>query len=1082
MKKQTLITMVPMVFLLALISVKVHAQWNGIGVSTGTGGSNICDTVNWSGDTINGNFTTIDTAGAYTLTMSTDVNLSSVGMDFSCPVDGVQLTIVSDSEDTPRTLTSGGLLRFGKLTSASANTVTFSKDIHFNVVSTWTIARSGELMTGAPLVPVCTINGPVAFGSGTGIRHTGGSLIMNGCVSGTGYLSIGGNTGASVYTTLTCPTNTFSGGIRGEATQIAYLTATASTVIANQGQPSALGSGGPICFPANSSTANYGITLSGFSTPQTTDRVFVLTSTFSYLFNNGTAPLRLTGAITNNAAVSTSYLYLRGTYNSHTSPNVISGPIIQQSPSNVIVPRIGGNGIWRLTNPASTFTGAITVGNENLPNEGLQFTSANTLGLNSTLFLGNPLNDANNYFTFLGDADCTINKGFAIDGYYHMAVNNLIANGDGKLTLSGPFFLTTLYNSTSASRGLAFGGTGEGLFTGMTWLTNRFAIKSSILRTYSVDIRKHGTGSWRFAGEHLDHEGNTVVEAGNMILDYTDHDQLTSPTNTILLNEGKLTFRGAPSGVTEESINTLALSERSFQFNTLELDANGGNGVHLYLDTLEARGLTAQLTHLFDLSSAVGNTLAATNLSGEIAVVNGLLMRNSRAVILIKRPDGVSLPTWDNADKHIVPFTAYDAYPGTTTDNYLFTSDITRSSDLAFSTITADSSANDVTVDIGTGSFISEKGRAILARGAHDITFRATSEEGASITWFHNYLTDTAALNLDLSLPDSSSGPFFFTGPGLTITTKEGLGSQPNRFEGILRVTRAQTLALTLYLRLTDGAVLEIGADLNDAAPGDFSLACGASSNGIFLNNGAGFSAYGTDRTVNLGGTGATLTWGANGFLNNVANEDHGFALKLSSPHANAMVDFCNPIALSANNSPYGFRRTVEVADGSAAIDALLSGALFGDSELVKTGTGTLKVSAAQTYNALLVKAGGFIAADGCFAASNVIPVTLTSATLGGTAGSGNVFGTLALAGDCVLDAADGTAAMSFADCSQTVWSNATLTIRGELADNTLRFGTSGTGLTSAQLASITVPGATVRLMTDGYIRVIPKGILIRIL
>ena len=1089
MKRQASVTAVPMFCILALLSVKAHAKWNGIGVSTGTGGSNLCDIVNWSGGMIDGDFTSINTAGAYTLTMSAALDRSS-GMDFSCPVDGVQLTIASDSEGTPRTLTSGALLRMGKLTSASANTVTFSKDIRFIIVSTWTIARSTELTTGAPLVPVCTINGPVAFGSGTGIRHTGGSLTVNGCVSGPGYLSIGGNTGASVYTTLTCPTNTFSGGLRWEATQMAYLTVTASTVLANQGQPSALGSGGSICFPANSLTANYGITFSGFSTPQTTDRVFVLTSTYSYLYNNGTAPLRLTGAITNIAAVATSYLYLGGTYNSHSSPNVISGPIIQQSPSNVIVPRIIGNGIWRMTNPANTFTGAIALGNDGKVNQGIQFTSASTLGLNSSLILCLPLNDANNYFAFLGGSECILNKDLAIDGYYSSAVNNLIANGDGKLTLAGNLYQTAAYNSVSAFRALAFGGIGEGVFTGMTWLTNQFAVKSSQLRTYSIDIRKRGTGSWRFAGEHLNHEGNTKVDAGNMILDYTSHDQLTSPTNTIMLNEGRLTFRGAPSGTTDESINILSLSENNCQFNTLELDAGGGSGFHLTLENLMVPpGNLTLMAHLFDLSSSSGNTLTVNGFSNNVSVVNGILMRLNRAVFLLKAADGVSFATRNNADKHIVPFSAYDTYPGagTGTENYLFTSDITRSSSLWFSTITADSSANDITIDIGAGRFyIPDYGRAILARGAHDVTFRNTSDDGSRVVWFHNYLTNNAALNLDLSLLTTNqffadgAGPLTFSGPGLTVVTKEGLGTQPTLSEGILRVTRAQTLAPTAYLTLTDGAVLEIGADLNGAAEGDFSLPSGITSGGIYLRSGAGFSAYGTDRTVNLGGTGATLSWGLNGFLNSVSSEDHGFVLKLSSPHANARVDFRNPIALNANNSPYGFRRTVEVADGSSAIDALLSGTLSGDSELVKTGTGTLKVTAEQTYKALRVKAGGFIAADGCFAASNAIPVTLTSATLGGTAGSSNVFGTLALTGDCVLDVADGTAAMSFADCSQADWSTATLAIRGRLADNTLRFGTSSAGLTSAQLASVTAPNATVRLMTDGYIRVMPKGTLIR--
>lgn len=1090
MKNTTVATAVPMLCAAILLASKSDAAWNGIGVSGGTGGSDICNAANWATNTIDGDFSTINTAGTHTLTMGSDMDRTkgaSAGtgeqLKFGSLVDGVQLVIASDAEGTPRTLTAGGVFRMGVLTPTTTNTVTFSKDIRVEVASALLVAQ-GAILSGGTLMPALTVNGQVVLNAP--LKHTGGALKLNGRVSGSGSLTIGGNVGATAFTTLTCPTNTFSGGIFSDVTAKAHLTATASTVLANQGQPSALGSGGPICFPSNNVSSGYGISLSGFTTPQTSDRAFVLTATYSYLFNNGAAPVRLMGTITNTAATSMSCLYLCGTYNSHASPNVISGPITQQSPSRAITPRIIGTGIWKLANSANTFTGEIRMGGDNLPNQGLQFSSASALGANATLYLGHPLNAANNYFTFLGDADCTVDKDIDLEGYYHQAINNLIANGDGKFTLSGASYLTTLYNSSAASRGLAFGGTGEGLYAGTAWLTNRFNNQL----TFSIDLLKRGSGSWRFAGEHLNHEGNTRVDAGNLIFDYTAHNQLTAPTNKIILNEGSLTFRGAPGGATEEAISTLTLSERNSQFNTLTLDANGSSGFHLALGTLAAAdGNLTQLTHLFDLSGSSGNTLTVNSLSN-LALVNKLLMRGNRAVLLTKTADGISFATRNGANQ-IVPFADYDTDTSVNsgTKNYLFTSNITRTASLYFATITADSSEDAVAVDIGGGRFYVANGYgcSILARGAHDVTFRTSCEEGAHVVWFHNYLTNGAALTLDLQLGTTNqwfadgSGALTFSGPGLTVVTKAGLGTQPTLAGGILRPTLAQTLAPTYSMTLTAGAVFEIGADLNGAAAGDFSLTCGVASAGVFLRSGAGFSAYGADRTVNLGGAGATLAWGTNGFLNSVAGDDHGFVFKLSSPYANAKVDFQNPIALNACNSPYGFRRTVEVADGSAAIDAQLSGALDGDSELVKTGAGKLMVSAAQNYRALRVKAGGLIASTGCFAASNAMPVSLTSATLGGTAGSSNAFGTLTLTGDCVLDVADGSAAMSFADSSQEDWGTATLTLRGELADNKLRFGTSGAGLTAAQVASITAPNVTVKMTSDGYIRLLPKGTLISI-
>ncbi len=308
MKKQNTIRVFQMVCILVLLSLKAHAAWTGIGVSGGTGGSNICNTANWVGNTIDGDFSTINTAGTYMLTMSSDLNraIGSTGastgerFNFGCPVDGVQLTIASDAPGTPRTLTSGGVYRMGSITATTTNSVTFSADIRFNVVSALIIAQSTAFGSGA-LLPACTVNGSMTLGAP--LKHTGCVLTLNGYVSGSGSLTIGGNIGAQAYTTLTCPSNTFSGGILAEAARQAQLTATASTVLANTGQPSALGSGGPICFPLNSIyPAPYNLTLSGFSAPQTTDRIFVLASRDTYLFNNGTGPLRLTGAITNNAS------------------------------------------------------------------------------------------------------------------------------------------------------------------------------------------------------------------------------------------------------------------------------------------------------------------------------------------------------------------------------------------------------------------------------------------------------------------------------------------------------------------------------------------------------------------------------------------------------------------------------------------------------------------------------------------------------------------------------------------------------------------------------------------------------------
>ncbi|MEX2308955.1 MAG: autotransporter-associated beta strand repeat-containing protein [Pirellulales bacterium] len=154
---------------------------------------------------------------------------------------------------------------------------------------------------------------------------------------------------------------------------------------------------------------------------------------------------------------------------------------------------------------------------------------------------------------------------------------------------------------------------------------------------------------------------------------------------------------------------------------------------------------------------------------------------------------------------------------------------------------------------------------------------------------------------------------------------------------GMLRLDHADALP-SGNLTLTSGGALGLGA-------GDFSRNLGTGTNQVQFtfsggNGNAGFSAHGANRTVVLNGSpSAGLTWAADGFV--IGN------LLLSHDSADSMVDFQNPINL--NGAP----RTVAARNGSAAIDAKLSGVISGTgltASLIKTNPGTLELSAANTY------------------------------------------------------------------------------------------------------------------------------------
>lgn len=153
-------------------------------------------------------------------------------------------------------------------------------------------------------------------------------------------------------------------------------------------------------------------------------------------------------------------------------------------------------------------------------------------------------------------------------------------------------------------------------------------------------------------------------------------------------------------------------------------------------------------------------------------------------------------------------------------------------------------------------------------------------------------------------------------------------------------------------LRFNNQAVLLIAGDLDTGDPNaDFTRALGTADGQLQWTQGGGFAAFGVDRTVNLGGAGATVTWNPD-FGTNPLN-----GLFLSHPDANAKLIFNNPIDLSTTAGNRIFR----VHDGSAPMDAEIPVAISGGAGvgIQKNDLGTLVLSGANSYDGTtLVSAG----------------------------------------------------------------------------------------------------------------------------
>ena len=160
-----------------------------------------------------------------------------------------------------------------------------------------------------------------------------------------------------------------------------------------------------------------------------------------------------------------------------------------------------------------------------------------------------------------------------------------------------------------------------------------------------------------------------------------------------------------------------------------------------------------------------------------------------------------------------------------------------------------------------------------------------------------------------------------------------------------------------------NGGVLEMGYDRTNAVVG-FSRDLGNTSSTFQITGGrSGFSAWNGARTVNIGGAGATVTWGSTYFNPSILVLNESSAGKGASESSNSTLTLAN--ALDLNTS--GTARTIDVmANHTTALAAFISGNITDSgsgSGLTKTGVGVLMLSGtANTYAGVTtVKTGGGI-------------------------------------------------------------------------------------------------------------------------
>ncbi len=164
---------------------------------------------------------------------------------------------------------------------------------------------------------------------------------------------------------------------------------------------------------------------------------------------------------------------------------------------------------------------------------------------------------------------------------------------------------------------------------------------------------------------------------------------------------------------------------------------------------------------------------------------------------------------------------------------------------------------------------------------------------------------------------------------------------------------------------------------------------------------------------------------------------------------------------------------------GGKDIDTTFAGVIQnggGSTAITKVGTGILTLSGANTYTGDTTVSAGTLA----LGASNVFANTSAIKLNGGTLAAGtftDTLGTLDLDANSFITLGTG-GSLFFADSSSlsSAWGSFSLSIGGSfLNGSSIRFGSSSTSLTPAQLALITINGQSAIIDNDGYLSAIPE-------
>ena len=403
------------------------------------------------------------------------------------------------------------------------------------------------------------------------------------------------------------------------------------------------------------------------------------------------------------------------------------------------------------------------------------------------------------------------------------------------------------------------------------------------------------------------------------------------------------------------------------------------SGTTLTLDgTRYVNDLTINTNTAFTIASGTGGTLDLRSGNLTRTSTAGVAQTISAGIVLGNTTGAAYTGTWNNAGTQVFNVSGNISEVGgsrsitKTGTGYLQlsgTNSFTGGLTLSAGTVSVSADAN-----LGaSGGGITFNGGTLEVRGSFTGTRSLTLNTAATISMSTGSMIEQSGVvsgNGNLSI---NTGTVVLSGSG-----SNGTGNTTVANTGAVLSLRG-TVSLGSGLLALSGGVLEVG---NGSFTRSLGTAAGQVNMAANPTVGAGFAAWGGERVINLGGSGATVTFGTGSFVASTKS------FQLGSVTANGTVDFQNGINLA------GITQTITLVKGTgSSADARLSGVISNGTLVFNGVTGTaagrvLMTNGNNSYAGNTSVYGGslWVAANATSGAGNTVLGTSANALILGNA------------------------------------------------------------------------------------------------